>query len=260
MKKLANVMKGLGLNKEKAFVPYIMAGDGGLERLGERLCFLQKLGATAIEVGIPFSDPVADGPIIQQAGLRALNGGTNLKSVMIELFKIRDSLNIPLIIMSYLNSILAYNIEDFIRDCEDARIVGLIIPDLPFEEEGIIQSHLEDTDIDLIRLVTLTTPVERIEQFGVEGGFLYCVTVKGITGKRKEFNEEVFDFLNKVKQRSSIPVLAGFGISDAEQAKLLSKYCDGVVVGSKIVEMFHKGDTEGIENLMSTIKKGDVYT
>lgn len=259
MKKLADVMKKCALNNEKAFVPYIMAGDGGIERLGERLCLLQKLGATAIEVGIAFSDPVADGPIIQQAGLRALESGANLKSIMTELYSIRDSLNIPIIIMSYLNPILAYDIVAFIRDCEDAGIAGLIIPDLPFEEEGIIKVHLTDSNIDLIRLVTLTTPLERIEQFGVEGGFLYCVTVKGITGKRKDFNKEVLDFLGMVKLHSSIPVLAGFGISDAEQAKALSKYCDGVVVGSKIVELFHIGDIEGLEKLMSTFQQGDVY-
>lgn len=256
MNRLKQSFQLLKENKAKAFVPYMMAGDGGLECLGDRLLALEKFGATAIEVGVPFSDPVADGPTIQSAGIRALKRNTTLKGIIIELAKAREVVTIPLILMTYLNPIYAYGIDAFVQDIQMAGVDGCIIPDLPIEEEDILAPQLAEAAIELIRLVTPATPLERIKQIAFKGnGFLYTVTVKGITGTRNVFNSDLSQFLQAVKALSPIPVLAGFGISNEEQIIELTKYCDGVVVGSKIVDLFDKNNLAEMEKFMSAVKQ-----
>lgn len=256
MNRIEQAFQQLNKENKKAFVPYIMAGDGGLENLPERLALLEKFGATAIEVGVPFSDPVADGPTIQRAGIRALQNGTTLKGILKEITKARESVTTPIILMTYLNPVYSYGIETFVRDVQTAGVAGCIIPDLPVEEEEIIAPLLEQAEVELIRLVTLTTPIERIREISNKGkGFLYTVTVKGITGTRNEFGNELLSFLQAVKEVSPIPVLAGFGISNQEQIKEITKYCDGVVVGSKIVEYFANNQLEEMEEFMSIYKQ-----
>jgi tryptophan synthase alpha chain len=246
-------------NGEKLFVPYIMAGDGGLDILEERLLFLEKNGASAIEIGIPFSDPVADGPTIQLAGIRALQAGTTLKGVIQKIAEIRTNIGIPLVVMTYLNPILAYGIEKFAKDVKEAGIDGCIIPDLPIEEEDIIAPFLEQQEIELVRLVTMVTPKERVKEIADKGrGFLYTVTVKGITGVRNEFDHRLGEFLKLVKEVSNIPVLAGFGVSNSDHVRELSQYCDGVVVGSKIVDSFYRNELKEIEELMSSIQTNKI--
>jgi tryptophan synthase alpha chain len=255
MNRFEQAFTGLKENKNKAFVPYIMAGDGGLECLAGRLKLLEKFGATAIEVGVPFSDPVADGPTIQRAGIRALGNGTTLKGIIAELGKARKEVTVPIVLMTYLNPIYSYGLNEFVRDIRIAGVDGCIIPDLPIEEEEIITPQLEEAEIELIRLVTLTTPMERIKTISSKGkGFLYTVTIKGITGVRKEYDSELNQFLQAVKEVSPIPVLAGFGISNQEQIKDLTQYCDGVIVGSKIVDLFNNQDLLEMEKLMSIFK------
>ncbi|WP_442594063.1 tryptophan synthase subunit alpha [Neobacillus sp. D3-1R] len=240
---------------EKLFVPYIMAGDGGLEVLGERLTLLEKLGASAIEIGIPFSDPVADGPTIQKAGIRSLKAGTTLKEVIETLADIRLKVQIPLVVMTYMNPILAYGIDRFVTDVKQSGIDACIIPDLPIEEEDIIAPKLEAEGVELIRLVTMLTPKDRIRKIAERGnGFLYTVTVKGITGARNEFDQTLVSFLEDVKEISNKPVLAGFGVSSPEQVRELSQHCDGVVVGSRIVDLFHENNLEGIKELVEASK------
>ena len=163
-------------------------------------------------------------------------------------------MNIPIIIMTYLNPVYAYGIETFVHDIKRAGVDGCIIPDLPVEEEEIIEPMLREADIELIRLVTMTTPMERIETISKSGnGFLYTVTVKGITGVRRDYDQQLGDFLKAVKEVSPIPVLAGFGISSEAQVKKLSSYCDGVIVGSKVVELFEQNDLKSLEKLMSVL-------
>ncbi|AIE60317.1 tryptophan synthase subunit alpha [Bacillus methanolicus] len=240
---------------EKAFIPYIMAGDGGLDSLQEKIVFLEKAGATAVEIGIPFSDPVADGPTIQRAGFRALKEGTTLRGVLSVLAEIRPIVSIPLIIMTYVNPVLAYGMGAFITDAKKAGVDGCIIPDLPIEEEDLIAPILKDSGIELIRLVTLTSPPERMKEIARRGkGFLYAVTVTGITGVRSDFQNELGEYLKRVKSVSNKPVLAGFGISTPEHVREMSQYCDGVIVGSKIIELFEQGDLEGIEELIKAAK------
>lgn len=245
------IQKALTAKGKKAFVPYIMAGDGGLHSMKEKLLFLQESGADAIEIGIPFSDPVADGPTIQRAGIRALNEGTTLKKVLEVLNGFKNEVSIPLILMTYLNPLVAYGIDKFTEDAKNAGIAGCIIPDLPIEEEGLLTPALDRKEISLIRLVTLTTPVERIKEIGERAsGFIYAITVMGITGTRNEFSEDLAGFLKTVKSVSSVPVLAGFGVSSAEQVAEVCKHCDGVIVGSKIVDLFEQEEIEEIEKLI----------
>lgn len=237
----------------KAFVPYIMAGDGGLVTLKEKLLFLQEAGVTAIEVGIPFSDPVADGEAIQHAGARALSEGVTLRNVLEELMNCKGELAVPLVVMTYFNPILAIGVHQFVEACGKAGISGLIIPDLPHEESGPLRRMLKGTDIAWIPLVSLTSPDERIAMIaeGAEG-FLYAVTVNGITGKRNEFGTAIYSHLERVKRFSPVPVLAGFGISTQTQVKEMGNYTDGVVVGSAIVEAFHRGELESIRDLIQS--------
>lgn len=256
MNRLALTFNHLVKEGKKAFVPYIMAGDGGLGSLQERLKILEKLGAAAIEVGVPFSDPVADGPTIQLAGARALTNGTTLRGIIGELGRIRDEISVPLILMTYLNPIYSYGVNKFVRDLKYAGIDGCIIPDLPIEEEDLIAPILDEAQIELIRLVTLTTPLDRVKKITERGnGFIYTVTVKGVTGIRKEYNDELSQFLKKVKEISPIPILAGFGISNESQINDLIQYCDGVIVGSKIVEWFAENKLQEIEKLMAPFKQ-----
>ncbi|MEI2466075.1 tryptophan synthase subunit alpha [Niallia taxi] len=246
-------------NGDKAFVPYIMAGDGGLETLEEKIKFLENAGATAIELGIPFSDPVADGPIIQAAGIRALQAGTTLKKVFDTLASFRETTTIPIVFMTYLNPILAYGIEAFFASCEKSGVNGLIVPDMPIEEEGLLLSSAQKHQVEIIRLVTLTSSIDRIAQIAKKGnGFLYAVTVTGITGSRTVFQAQLGEHLLKVKEVSPIPVLAGFGISTPEHVKEMTKHCDGVIVGSKIVELFHKNELDEIKSLIAASKKVSV--
>jgi tryptophan synthase alpha chain len=250
------IQKALTEKGKKAFIPYIMAGDGGLDTLKEKLLFLQECGADAIEVGIPFSDPVADGPTIQEAGIRALSNGTTLRKVLETIQTFKTEISIPLILMTYLNPLVAYGFKKFAEDAANAGISGCIIPDLPLEEEDFILPALEEHYISLIRLVTLTTPVERVKEIGSRAsGFIYAVTVTGITGARNNFSEDLTNFLNMVKDKSPVPVLAGFGVSNADQVREVCKHCDGVIVGSKIIDLFEQEDLDGIRQLVGTAEE-----
>ncbi|CAM4006511.1 tryptophan synthase subunit alpha [Mesobacillus thioparans] len=250
------IKKALTEKGKKVFVPYIMAGDGGLEALKDRLLFLQDAGADAIEIGIPFSDPVADGPTIQQAGIRALAQRITVKKVLNDLKSYQTEIEIPLILMTYSNPVVAYGIEAFAFDAANAGISGCIIPDLPLEEEELVLAPFEQNGISLIRLVTLTTPKERIKKIAESAsGFIYAVTVTGITGSRNNFSEDLAEFLSFVKSESSVPVLAGFGVSTQEQVEEVCKHCDGVIVGSKIIDLFEQGEREEIKKLILSAEK-----
>ncbi|MGY0694364.1 tryptophan synthase subunit alpha [Virgibacillus sp. FSP13] len=236
---------------QKLFVPYIMAGDGGLDCLEERLLYLQDCGASAVELGIPFSDPVADGPTIQEAGIRALDNGTTLASVFKTLEGVRDKLSMPIIFMAYLNPIYKYGIEKFAADCEQAGVDGIIIPDLPLEEEALMTGNLQEKSIALIRLASLTSPEERLHEIANRTeGFLYAVSVKGTTGARATHHTNIKEYLQGLTEMTDVPVLAGFGVSNPDQAKELGSACNGVIVGSKIVELLHHGKLDEIKQLI----------
>lgn len=233
------------------FVPYIMAGDGGLEQLEERINFLESCGVAAIELGIPFSDPVADGPTIQDAGERALARGVTLSSVLKFLEKTKENRSVPVILMTYMNPIYKYGIDSFARDAHNAGVAGVIIPDIPLEEEDMVAPSLAENRIAFIRLASMTSPKERLIEIAKRTeGFLYAVAVTGTTGARAAHQDDVYDYLKLLKEYASVPVLAGFGVSNPEQAKQLSESCDGVIVGSTIVDLLHNEKIEDIRKLI----------
>ncbi|PFA22070.1 MULTISPECIES: tryptophan synthase subunit alpha [Bacillus cereus group] len=240
---------------KKAFIPYVMGGDGGLDKLKEQIRFLDEAGASIVEIGIPFSDPVADGPTIQRAGKRALDSGTTLRGIFQALAEVRQEVTIPFVLMTYLNPILAFGKEQFIGSCLEAGVDGIIVPDLPYEEQNIIAPLLRDANIALIPLVTVTSPVERIEKITRESqGFVYAVTVAGVTGARQDFKKEIHSYLEKVKTHVHLPVVAGFGISTTEHIEEMIAVCDGVVVGSKVIELLEKGEQDEICELIGAVK------
>lgn len=249
--KLETYFETIQKRGQNLFVPYIMAGDCSLDMLKERILFLEQTGVAAIELGIPFSDPVADGPTIQEAGLRALKNGTSLKQIISFLESFKNERHVPIVLMAYLNPIYAYGIEQFASDCSDAGVDGVIIPDIPLEEEHLIADALSAHSIAFIRLAALTSTEERLAEIAKRSeGFLYAVSVTGTTGERVSYEDRVYAYLQNLKQISNVPVLAGFGVSNPEQAKQLSSYCDGVIVGSKIVSLFHEGKDEEVKELI----------
>ena len=238
----------------KAFVAYIMAGDGGLGRLSEQVKYLQDAGVTAIEVGIPFSDPVADGPTIEAAGNRALKGGVTLEKVLLEMKSWDFKVAVPLIVMTYLNPVIKFGAERFAAECKKAGVSAVIIPDLPYEHQQLVKPYLDKEEITLVQLVTLTTMENRLDEIlsGAEG-FVYAVTVTGITGTRNELSEDVREFTKRVRAKSPVPVYAGFGISRQEHIDMLQGDVDGFIVGSAIVQAFHDNKIEEIVPLIDAV-------
>ncbi|WP_114571656.1 tryptophan synthase subunit alpha [Exiguobacterium flavidum] len=240
---------------EKAFIPYIMGGDGGLDKLGGILTFLEEAGATAIEIGVPFSDPVADGPVIQKAGQRALAEGTTLEGLLAQIERIRQDVHIPLILMTYLNPVLQLGVDHFFDACASAGVDGLIIPDLPLEQGRILFDGADRRGVALIQLASLTSPRERLEQIAQSSeGFLYAVTVNGTTGGRNTFSGDLEAHLKAIEAFSPVPVLAGFGISTPDHVREVSRHVSGVIVGSKIVELLEEGRRAEIELLVAARK------
>jgi len=257
--KIASAFKAVLDKGDKAFVPYIMAGDGGVEQLQEQILFLEKSGATVVELGIPFSDPVADGPAIQEAGIRSLASGTTLDGVLESLLKWKEERTIPIVLMTYFNLIYSYGVERFAQRCQEVGVDGLIIPDLPYEEDEMVAPIFSEYELALIHLVAPTSPQSRIEQIAKQTeGFLYAVTVKGTTGVRNEYEDGLASYLQQLKTYSSVPVLAGFGVSSPETVRELGDYCDGVIVGSRIVDLLFRGERGEIKNLIAASKRNTV--
>lgn len=250
MKRLSELKR----SGRKAFVAYIMAGDGGLGKLSEQVKFLQDAGVSAIEIGIPFSDPVADGAIIEAAGNRALKEGVTLEKVLEELAGWTFEVKVPLIVMTYLNPVIKFGIERFAKECKRAGVAGVIIPDLPYEHRQLVQGFAQKEGLTLIQLVTLTTTEQRMEAILQEAeGFVYAVTVTGITGARDHLAEEVRDFMKRIRSKSPVPVYAGFGISKVQHVEMLRDDVDGFIVGSAIVQAFHDNKINELVPLIDAV-------
>ncbi|AKG73320.1 tryptophan synthase subunit alpha [Salinicoccus halodurans] len=236
---------------EKAFIAYIMAGDGGLSELKNQILTLEASGVSIVELGIPFSDPVADGPSIQAAGQRALARGVTLEAVLEELARIKSEISIPVVIMTYANPVLRLGPDKFADLAHAAGVSGVILPDVPLEQEDEFGAPLAKYDIVNIRFVTLTSSGERIREVtGEAEGFVYAVTVNGTTGAREGFDETLYGHLEHITEVSNAPVCAGFGIGTREQAEAVGAACDGVIVGSRIVNLLHEGKAEEIKGII----------
>ncbi|MCC3358331.1 tryptophan synthase subunit alpha [Bacillus sp. REN16] len=223
---------------EKLFIPFIVAGDPHPDVTIEIALSLQEAGASILELGIPYSDPLADGPVIQRASARALKNGVTLKNSMNLVSKMRKKgLKIPVIIFTYFNPMLQLGEENFFALARQNGIDGLLVPDLPFEESEDLRRRCENEGLKFISLVAPTSS-SRIEKIASHAqGFLYCVSSLGVTGVRNSLNNEVYSFLQEVKRHSdNIPVAVGFGISNSSQVEVLKDHCDGVIMGSALIQ------------------------
>lgn len=231
---------------KKPLITYISGGDPDLKFTEKMMYKLQESGVDIIEVGIPFSDPLADGPTIQEASQRAIKGGITLEKLIKKLSEIKDKIKIPVILMGYYNSILNYGEEKFARDIEAAGISGVIIPDLPFDEQEEISNHLKEASVDQIRLVTPNTSEARIKDIvNSSSGFLYSVAHLGITGDTSKENPTFQTYLSRVRKYSEdLPIGLGFGIDSPAKAKRAAAYADGIIIGSALIEVIQSGNTE----------------
>lgn len=229
---------------EKALIPYIVLGEPSAKKTVEIIHTLEKSGADMIELGIPYSDPLADGPVIEAAGLRSIQNGFKLKDAFEIVSEVRKTSQIPLIFMCYYNTIFGYGKEKFIKNCKECGIDGLIIPDLPIEEREEIAPDLKETEISLIPLAAVTSK-DRIPQITKYAqGFTYCVSSLGVTGERRNFYSGVNEFLTEAKNSTSVPICVGFGISTKADVKQFAQYADGVIVGSAIVRKIYETDCD----------------
>ncbi|WP_139692828.1 tryptophan synthase subunit alpha [Sporolactobacillus terrae] len=223
--------------KTMRFIPFITAGDPTDEATVALALMLQSLGADALELGIPYSDPLADGPVIQEASQRALRHGENLNQAMRLVEEMRtQGLDLPVIIFTYANVLLQFGLDRFFEEAVSHEVDGLLVPDLPYEESRSLADQCAEHKISLISLVAPTTSDERLKRICDHAqGFLYCVSSLGVTGMRKTFHPDVYPFLERVKQVAQLPVAVGFGISSRDQVAELEHYAYGFIVGSAIV-------------------------
>ena len=224
----------------KAFIAFITCGDPDLETTAAAVRAAVENGADLIELGIPFSDPTAEGPVIQGANLRALNGGVTTDKIFAFVKELRRDVKIPLVFMTYANVVFSYGAEKFISTCKEIEIDGLILPDLPFEEKEEFLPICHQYGVDLISLVAPTSE-NRIAMITKEAeGFLYIVSSLGVTGTRNEIKTDLESIVAVVRQNTDIPCAIGFGISTTEQAKKMADVSDGVIVGSAIIKLLEK--------------------
>lgn len=241
--------------KGKAFIAFITCGDPDLETTAAAVREAVKNGADLIELGIPFSDPTAEGPVIQAASCRALKGGTTTDKVFELVRDLRKDVNIPLVFMTYANVVFSYGAEDFISKCRDLAIDGLILPDLPFEEKEEFLPLCLKYGVDLISLVAPTSE-NRIAMIAKEAqGFLYIVSSLGVTGTRTEITTDLDSIIRVARENTDIPCAIGFGISTPEQAKRFGSMADGVIVGSAIVKLIEKYGKDSPEYVGSYVRE-----
>jgi len=226
----------------KAVIPYLPAGFPDKTRFWEELAALDAGGADIIEIGVPFSDPVADGPVVEEASLHSLEQGVTLAWILSELAKRKGTVTAGLVLMGYYNPFLQYGLDKLGKDCAAAGVAGLIIPDLPIEEMEPISKALHGTGTDIICLVGLNTPHERLERYAAKAkGFVYFVSVLGTTGVRESLPQEVLAKLGEVRPLFNVPIALGFGISRPQQVKPFGDLIDAVVVGSALIKAVRDG-------------------
>lgn len=221
----------------KAFIPFVTAGDPDLETTGKLLIAMQEAGADLIEIGIPFSDPVAEGPVIQDADMRALAAGTTVDKIFDMVGSLADKLVVPLVFMTYINPVYVYGMEKFAQKTKECGVAGLIVPDVPYEEKREICDVFEQYGLTVISMIAPTS-ADRVRMIAEEAeGFVYCVSSMGVTGVRTEISTGISGLIEQVRSVKDIPCAIGFGISTPEQAEQMAAISDGAIVGSAIVRI-----------------------
>lgn len=239
----------------KAFIPFITCGDPDLETTGKLVREAVKNGADLIELGIPFSDPTAEGPVIQGANIRALAGGVTTDKIFDFVRELREDVTIPLVFMTYANVVFSYGAEAFMSTCKETGIDGIILPDLPFEEKDEFQPLCRKYEVALISLIAPTSK-QRIAMIAKEAeGFLYVVSSLGVTGTRSEITTDLSSIVEVVRENTDIPCAIGFGISTPEQARKMAALADGVIVGSAIIKIMEKYGRDSAEAVGEYVKR-----
>ncbi len=239
---MSNIQKAF--ENGKAFIAFITCGDPDLATTAEVVKEAARNGADLIELGIPFSDPTAEGPVIQGANIRALKGGVTTDKIFDFVRELRKEVTVPMVFMTYANVVFSYGSEKFIAACKEIGMDGLILPDVPYEEKEEFQSICDRYDMDFISLIAPTSE-NRIAMIAKEAkGFLYIVSSLGVTGTRTEIKTDLSSIVEVVRQNTSVPCAIGFGISTPEQAKKMAGLSDGAIVGSAIIKLLEKYGTE----------------
>jgi len=252
MGRIEETFSKLKSRNEKALITYIMAGDPDLDATESLIYAIERAGADIIELGVPFSDPIADGPTIQRASDRALKSRTTLKKVMSLVKKIRKKAAVPIIVMTYYNIILQYGLKRFADDAVMSGIDGAIIPDLPPEEADEFISYAREAGLDTVFLLAPTSTEERIKKVtSASSGFVYYVSMTGITGARLANLQEIKGRIPQIQKYTDLPVAVGFGISGPDEARKISRWADGVIVGSALVRLIE--DNRGKKQLLTRV-------
>ena len=239
---MSNILKAF--ENGKAFIAFITCGDPDLATTAETVRAAAENGADLIELGIPFSDPTAEGPVIQGANLRALNGGVTTDKIFELVRELRRDVTIPMVFMTYANVVFSYGAERFISGCREIGIDGLILPDLPFEEKDEFQPLCREYGVDLVSLIAPTSE-NRIAMIAREAeGFLYVVSSLGVTGTRSEIKTDLASIVQVIRENTDVPCAIGFGISTPEQARKMADVSDGAIVGSAIIKILEKYGTD----------------
>ncbi|GFE59008.1 tryptophan synthase subunit alpha [Geobacter sp. AOG1] len=263
MSRIAEKFATLARRGEKALITFITAGDPDLATTEKLIPLMERAGADIIELGVPFSDPMADGPTIQLASERALAAGTTVAKILAMVKSVRHHSQVPLLLMGYYNPIFVYGPEKFLADAAAAGVDGVLLVDLPPEEAGDFKAMADRHGVNVIFLLTPTSDKARLDKVARLGsGFIYYVSVTGVTGARQSVDSSVFDAVTGIKAKVRLPLAVGFGIADPEQAGRVASVADGVVVGSAIVKLFetHRGKAleDSVTAFVTSLKAGIV--
>lgn len=253
MSKIANAFKN-----GKAFIGFLTAGDPTIEKTVEYILAMEEAGCDLIEIGIPFSDPMAEGIVIQEANVRALKHNTTTDDVFEIVKAVRAKTDVPLVFLTYINPVFFYGYEEFFKKCNELGIDGIISPDLPYEEKGEIAEIARKNDVDVISLIAPTSK-ERIQKIAADAtGFIYIVSSLGVTGMRSEIKTDLNAIISDIRDVTDLPLAVGFGINTPEQARNIGQIADGVIVGSaivKIIEEHGENATDVLKEYVSSMKK-----
>ena len=250
---MSNIRKAF--ENGKAFIPFVTGGDPTLDVTEQLLYAMQDAGADLIEIGIPFSDPIAEGIVIQEANERALEAGCTTDNLFDMIFRARQKVTVPMVFLTYVNPIYTYGKEKFMKRCVECGMDGIIVPDLPYEEKEELSGVCEQYDVDLISLIAPTSH-ERIRMIAKEAkGFVYCVSSLGVTGVRSEIKTNIAEMTKMVKEETDVPCAVGFGISTPEQAAAMARVSDGAIVGSAIVKLVAKHGENAVSAVAQYVRE-----
>ena len=237
MSRISDTFEELKAGGRRGLIPFVTAGHPDMATTRRLLSALQNAGADVIELGVPFSDPIADGPVIQRSSQQALGNGVTLKEILSLVAEVRSDLRVPIVLFSYVNPVLQFGVENFARACAEAGVDGVLLSDLPLEEAGEITNTLSKNSVDLILLAAPTSSEQRLRMIAENArGFIYAVSRTGVTGTRDELSHQAKELVQRLRALTSLPVAVGFGISTADQVRQVWDYADAAVVGSAIVK------------------------